>query len=85
MLQRILVVGAPEFSVEFSKSLGAVDIKASNSASGLLQSFSQNSLARPRAAAARDTAAEPQNGSTSRVRLAGRYCRINAASARLLP
>ena len=39
----------------------------------------------PRADAAMDTAAEPQNGSTSRVMPAGKYRRINAASARLLP
>ncbi len=32
-----------------------------------------------------DNAAEPQNGSTSRVVLMGRYCRISGASARLLP
>jgi hypothetical protein len=32
-----------------------------------------------------DTAAEPQNGSTSRVMLAGKYRRTNGASARLLP
>jgi hypothetical protein len=32
-----------------------------------------------------DTAAEPQNGSTNRVILAGKYRRINEASARLLP
>jgi len=34
---------------------------------------------------AMDNAAEPQNGSTSRVVLTGRYCRINGDSARLLP
>jgi hypothetical protein len=60
-------------------------IKDSSLASGALKSFSQNSLARPRAAVAMDSAAEPQNGSTSRVVLIGRYCRINGASARLLP
>ena len=31
------------------------------------------------------SAVEPQNGSTSRVVRMGRYCRINGASARLLP
>ena len=40
---------------------------------------------RPRAAVAMDSAAEPQNSSTSRVALMGRYCRINGASARWLP
>ena len=35
--------------------------------------------------AAMDSAAEPQNGSTSRVVLMGRYCRTNGASARWLP
>ena len=60
-------------------------IKDNNCASGALKSFSQNSFARPRAAVALDRAAEPQNGSTSRVVLTGRYCRINDASARLLP
>jgi len=35
--------------------------------------------------AAMDNAAEPQNGSTSRVVLLGRYCRINGASARWRP
>ena len=60
-------------------------IRDNNCASGALKSFNQNSLARPRAAVAMDSAAEPQNGSTSRVVLTGRYCRINGASARLLP
>jgi hypothetical protein len=35
--------------------------------------------------AAMENAAEPQNGSTRRVVLMGRYCRINGASARWLP
>ena len=40
--------------------------------SGALKSFNQNSLARPRAAVAIESAAEPQNGLTSRVVLTGR-------------
>jgi hypothetical protein len=36
-------------------------------ASGALKSFIQNSFARPRAAVAMDSAADPQNGSTSSV------------------